>query len=443
MKSRIKKTVFITLLIGALSQTGFAQNFDKAKLDSYFNALEESNKFMGSVAVSKNREIIYTKTIGFSDVENNIKATENSKYRIGSISKSFTTVLILKAVEEKKLDLNQTIDKYFPGIKNAKKITVKHLLSHRSGIHNFTDDKDYLSWNTQPKTEKEMVEIITKGGSDFKPNRKANYSNSNFVLLTYILEKTFSKSYSELLQEYIVQPLGLTNTYVFGKINPDKNECKSYTYAGTWKVEPETHFTIPLGAGAIISTASDLTKFADALLGGKLLKSESVKIMKTIKDSYGIGLFQIPFYKSIGYGHTGGIDGFSSIFTYFADDTISYALISNGTNYDNNNISIAVLSAIYNKPYDIPEFSTYKVTSEELDKYLGVYASKEIPLKITVSKDKTILIAQATGQPEFFLDATEKDIFKFDQAGVVLEFNPIKNTMLLKQGGGKYTFTKE
>lgn len=440
----MRKTILTTILIGALSQIGFAQTIlDKAKLDNYFNALEENNKFMGSVAVSKDGEIIYKKSIGFADIEKNIKATENSKYRIGSISKSFTTVLILKAVEEKKLDLNQTIDKWFPTIKNAKKITVKFLLSHRSGIHNFTDDKDYLTWNTQPKTEKEMVEIITKGGSDFEPNSKAEYSNSNFVLLTYILQKTFKKSYSDLLQKYIVKPIGLTNTYVFGNINTNNNECKSYSFEGTWKLDSETDFTIPLGAGAIISTPIDLTKFADALFGGKLLKPESLEKMKTIKDGYGLGLFQIPFYKSIGYGHTGGIDGFSSVYSHFADENISFALTSNGTNTNNNDISIAVLSAVYNKPYEIPVFTTFNVTSDDLDKYLGVYASKQIPLKITVTKNGNTLIAQGTGQPALPLEATEKDKFKFDQAGAKFEFNPTEKTMILFQGGGQIKFTKE
>lgn len=439
----MKKTIFTTALLLILSQIGFSQNLDKTKLDNYFNTLEQNNKFMGSVAVSKNGEIIYTKSIGLADVENKVKATENSKYRIGSISKSFTTVLILKAVEQKKLDLNQTIDKWFPTIKNAKKITVKHLLSHRSGIHNFTDDKDYLTWNTQPKTEKEIIEIISKGGSDFNPDSKAEYSNSNFVLLTYILEKTFTKSYSDLLQEFIVKPIGLTNTYVFGKINPSNNECKSYSFAGSWKTETETDFTVPLGAGAIISTPSDLTKFADALFSGKLLTNESLEIMKTIKEGYGIGLFQIPFYKSVGYGHTGGIDGFSSVFSHFVDDKISYALISNGTNINNNDISIAVLSAVYDKPYEIPVFTTFKLTSEDLDKYLGVYASKQIPMKITITKDGNNLIAQGTGQPAFPLEATDKDKFKFDQAGAKFEFNPTSKTMILFQGGGQISFTKE
>ena len=440
----MKKAVLTTLIVLTLSQIGLAQtNFDKTKLDNYFNALEQNDKFMGSVAVSKNGEIIYKKSIGFADLENKIKATENSKYRIGSITKSFTTVLILKAVEEKKLNLNQTIDKWFPEIINAKDITIKHLLNHRSGIHNFTNNKDYLTWNTQPKTEKELVEIIVKGGSDFNPDSKAEYSNSNFVLLTFILEKTFSKSYSDLLQEFIVKPLGLTNTYVFGKINPLNNECKSYSFEGTWKLETETDYTVPLGAGAITSTPTDLTKFADALFNGKLLTNESLEIMKTIKEGYGIGLFQYPFYNSAGYGHNGGIDGFSSVYSHYADEKISYALVSNGSNFNDNNISIAVLSAVYNKPYEIPAFIHFSVTSEELDKYLGVYSSNQIALKITITKEGNTLIAQGTGQTAFPLEATGKDKFKFDQAGAEFEFNPNEKTMVLFQGGAQIKFTKE
>lgn len=440
----MKRAIFKLTLLLTFSQIGLAQaSFDKTKLDNYFNALEQNNKFMGSVAVSENGKIIYTKSIGFSDVENKVKASENSKYKIGSISKSFTAVLILKAVEEQKLNLNQTIDKWFPTIKNAEKITVRHLLSHRSGINNFTADKDYLTWNTQPKTEKEMVEIIAKGGSDFMPDSIAEYSNSNFVLLSYILEKTFLKSYSELLQKFIVKPIGLTNTYVFGKINTNNNECKSYSLAGSWKEESETDFTIPLGAGAIISTPTDLTKFADALFGGKLLTNESLEKMKTIIDGYGMGLFQFPFYNSVGYGHTGGIDGFSSVYTHFADENISFALTSNGTNININDISVAVLSAIYDKPYEIPVFTTFNLTSEDLDKYLGVYSSDQIALKITITKDGNTLIAQGTGQPAIPLEATDKDKFKFDLAGAKFEFYPTEKTMILFQGGGQIKFTKE
>ena len=439
----MNKVLLTSLLFLSISTVGFSKNFDKVKLDNYFKALEKNNKFMGSVAVSKNGKLIYSKSIGYADLENKIKATEKTKYRIGSITKSFTAILILKAIENKKLDINETIDKWFPTITNSKKITIKQLLTHRSGIHNFTNNVDYLQWNTQSKTEKEMIEIIKKGGSDFQPSTRAAYSNSNFVLLTFILERIFNTSYSELVQTYIVKPIRLTNTYVFGKINTANNESKSYNYLGFWKEESETNFTVPLGAGAITSTPTDLIKFANALFEGQLLTPESLKIMKTIKEGYGSGLFQVPFYSSIGFGHTGGIDGFRSVYSYFEDEKISYALTSNGTNMNNNDISIAVLSAVFNKPYQIPVYTKYALTSEELDKYLGVYATKQMPLKITVTKNKNTLIIQVTGQQAFVVQATEKDKFTLDQVGAKFKFNPAEETMILFQFGGQIKFIKE
>ncbi|WP_300662965.1 serine hydrolase domain-containing protein, partial [Fluviicola sp.] len=425
------KTYLSLLLCFFVVSAACAQKMDTQKLDLYFKSLEESGKFMGSVAISENGKIIYTKSLGFSDVEANTKTTENSKYRIGSISKTFTTVLVLKAVEEKKLDLNQTIEKFFPTIQHADKITIKYLLGHRSGIHNFTDDESYPSWLTEAKTEKEMVEIIAKGGSDFAPGMKAEYSNSNFVLLSYILEKTFNKPYAEILKIYIADPIGLTNTYLGGKIDTKNNEVKSYHFAGGWQPETETDISIPLGAGGIVSTPKDLTKFSDGLFGGKLLKKESLELMKTLKDGYGLGLFQTPFVDKIGYGHTGGIDGFSSEFIHFADKKVSFALISNGSNYNNSAIMIAMQSAFYNKPYDIPVFTSYEVKPEDLDQYAGVYSSTQIPVKITILKEGKILTAQATGQAAFPLEASAKDKFVFDQAGIVMEFNLSEKTMVL------------
>lgn len=107
----MKKLILPVFIIAISIIQGFAQQFDKAKLDAYFDKLEQNDKFMGSIAVSRNGEIIYTRSVGYTDVENKLKANENSKYRIGSISKTFTTVLVMKAVEQKKLELNQTIDK--------------------------------------------------------------------------------------------------------------------------------------------------------------------------------------------------------------------------------------------------------------------------------------------------------------------------------------------
>ena len=439
----MKNYLTAALFIGLFSSFILAQDFNQKKLDQYFNTIEEKDRFMGSVAVSQNGEIIYTKSIGYADIENGIKADKNTKYRIGSISKTFTSVLVLKAIEEGKLELDQTIGKFFPSIENAKKITIRQLLNHRSGIFNFTNDESYLTYHIEPKTEKEMIEIIAKAGSVFEPDSKAEYSNSNFVLLTFILERTFKSSYSELLSKYIAQPIGLKNTSVGAEINVKNNEAKSYGYFSSWKEEPETNMSIPLGAGCVISTPSDLVKFSEALFAGKLVNKESLELMKTMKDNYGIGLFSYPFGDKIGFGHTGGIDSFRSNFSYFSDGEISYAMTTNGTNMEINNVSIAVLSAVFNEPYAIPNFEVYEVTSEELDQYLGVYSSAEMPLEITVTKKGNSLIAQGTNQPALPLEATDQHLFKFDQAGAVFEFNPSKDEMTLKQGGGEFLFVKQ
>lgn len=438
MKNAYTNLLFCLLL----TSVGFAQNIDKEKLDKYFNTIDSNNKFMGSVVVAKKGRVIYSKTIGYADIEKNIKATENTKYRIGSISKTFTAVLIMKAVELGKIKLNQSIHRFFPTVKNAKKITVSNLLNHRSGIPNFTSKSDYLTWNTEFKSEKEMIKLIAESGSDFEPGSKAAYSNSNYVLLTYILEKTFKKNYNELLEEHILQPLELNDTYLGKKINTENNECKSYKYIGSWKEEAETDISIPLGAGGIVSSAKDLTKFIEGLFSEKIIQKEQLTMMTTLKDNYGMGLFQFPFDEKKAWGHTGGIDGFTSVLGFFPDDSISYALLSNGTNYNNNDISITVLSAIYEKPFTIPEFKYFEINSSDLDKYLGEYSSAQLPIKINITKEGKTLIAQATGQPSFSLEAIEKDKFKFEQAGIVLEFIPSDDTMILNQGGGKFSFTK-
>lgn len=435
----------ITLVATFLSSTAFGQTFNKAKMDSLFNALETNNKAMGSICISKDGKEIYRNAIGYSLINGELKtkADVNTKYRIGSVSKMFTATLIFQLIDEKKLTLNDKLDKYFPQLPNATKITVEQLLGHRSGIHNFTNDEAYGSYMEQPKSQKEMLEIIAKGGTDFEPDSKAEYSNSNYVILGFIIEKITNKPYAEVLKQKITSKVGLKNTYYGGKTSAAKNEGFSYQYINQWNTMPETDMSIPGGAGAIVSTPADLNKFIEALFGLKLISEASLTHMKTIKEGHGLGMFQFPFDAKKAYGHDGSIDGFNAMLGYFPEDKLAIAYCSNGQNYEVNNIIVAALSIYYNKDYIIPSFKTLALSEAQLDQYTGLYSSKEMPLKITVGKEGNTLTAQATGQGAFPLEATEKDIFKFDGAGITLEFNPEKKEMTLKQGPGKYLFTRE
>ena len=437
----MKKT--LAILVVLFSMPTFAQNFDKAKIDSLFHVLESKDKYMGSVAVSENGKIIYTNAIGKDDVESDKKTTVLTKYRIGSISKMFTATLVFQAIEEKKLQLDQTIESYFPTVENAAKISISNLLNHRSGIYNFTSAPEYNSYSAQPKTAKEMVAIIAKGKSVFEPDSKGDYSNSNYVLLSYILEEVYKKPYAALVQTKIVKPLDLKNTYFGGKISIANTECYSYNYTDKWNKETETDTSIPMGAGGMVSNPTDLTRFIDGLFAGKLITVASLDKMKTIQDKYGMGIFQVPFYDQIGFGHTGGIDGFRSTLSYFPESKLSIAITSNGMNYGNNDIAIAILSSYYNRKFEIPSFATIALKTEDLDSYLGIYGSATFPMDVTVTKDDTQLMAQATGQGAFPLEATSKDRFVFTAAGITIEFNSTTNQMTLIQGGIKYVLTKK
>lgn len=437
------KNLIITASFVLLSAFCVAQKLNTKKLDSLFQILEQNDKFMGSLAVSQNGNIIYENTIGFVNFEDSIKANNSTKYRIGSISKVFTATLVLRAIEENKLKLDQSLKDFYPRITNSEKITIKNLLNHSSGIHDFTRNEDYLKWNQIKQPKDSMVQRIASYTSDFTPNSESEYSNSNFVLLTYILEDVYKKPFRKLLKEKITDPLKLENTFYGGKIDSKNNEAYSYSYLGKWNKETETDMSIPQGAGAIVSTPENLNVFFMALFNENIISKSSLEQMKNIENGYGLGLFPFPYGDKLSYGHTGGVDGFRSSTSFFPEDKLAISLTSNGINYKNNDILLAVLGSFYGQGFDLPDFIKVKLTEKDLEKYLGTYSSEQIPPKIMISKEGPTLLAQATGQSAFPLEPRSKDTFVFEQAGVKIEFKTGTEEMIMKQGGKEYLFSKE
>jgi D-alanyl-D-alanine carboxypeptidase len=437
------KNLIITTLFVLLSAVCFAQKLNTKKLDSLFQILEQNDKFMGSLAVSQNGNIIYENTVGFINVEDSIKSNNTTKYRIGSITKVFTAALVLRAIEENKLKLDQSLKDFYPRITNSEKITIKNLLNHRSGIHDFTRNEDYLKWNQIKQPKDSMVQRITSYTSDFIPNSESEYSNSNFVLLTYILEDVYKKPFRKLLKEKITDPLKLENTFYSGKIDSKNNEAYSYSYLGKWNKETETDMSIPQGAGAIVSTPDDLNIFIKDLFDENIISKNSLNQMKNIENGYGLGLFRFPYGDKLSYGHTGGIDGFRSSTSFFPEDKLAISLTSNGINYKNNDILLAILGSFYGQGFDLPDFNKVELTEKDLEKYLGTYSSEQIPPKIMITKEGSTLLAQATGQSAFPLELRSKDTFVFEQAGLKIEFKTGTEEMIMKQGGKEFLFSME
>src|SRR5579883_2130902 len=400
LKICIRALALLSLFI--YSSFSFAQtSFNSGKMDSLLTVLESNNKMMGSVAISKNGQILYAKAFGFYGTKNNqqLHSTPETEYRIGSISKMFTAVMIFQLIEENKLTLEATLSKFFPQIPNADKITIEQMLNHRSGLHDITDDSSYTDWDTIAQTHEQMLKRFSEEKPDFEPGTEQHYSNTNYILLGYIIEKITHNEYADELKKRITEKIGLRHTYYGSAVNTSKNEAHSYDWTDSaWTQSSETDMSVPGGAGAIVSTPSDLTKFVEALFAGKLISEKSVEQMKPVHEQFGKGMFVIPFEKHISYGHTGGIDGFSSAVSYFPQDSIAFAVTYNGANYSGNDIVIAMLRTYFDMPYTIPSFDEKPVvlSPKQLATYEGVYSTPKMPMKITIKKDGNTLTAQGT-----------------------------------------------
>jgi D-alanyl-D-alanine carboxypeptidase len=440
------KVLFPTLLTLTLFTAGHAQTLDKAKLDEFFDRLAEKKKAMGSLTIAKDDKVVYTRAIGYTQVDATAKKplTAASRFRIASITKTYTAVMILQLVEEGKLKLTDTLDKFFPQVPNARKITLLQILSHRSGIPKVR--RDQATWKPgAPVTKEEMLALIVKGAPEFEPDTKNSYSNSGYFLLGLILEKLTGKPYDQALEERINSKIGLKDTYLAtGRIDVNKGEALTYTNTGSdwtlWKEGFETHPSIGF---QLISTPGDMAKFIQALFDLKLISQDSLNQMKTMRDDEGLGLVTFAFAGKTFYGNTGGGDNYGSWLMYQPEEKLVVAYATNAKVHPVKDIVSGVIDIYYGKPFEIPAFETIAVNPEVLDKYVGVYSSPDAPKKWTITRDGGTLFVQPGSEGAAALEATAQDEFQLFGGKVTFEFDAAKDQMILKRGGRPMAFTKE
>jgi len=354
----MKKGVTILGLTG-LILSGFSQNLNTKKLDSFLDSLEHNNQVMGNFAIAKSGKIIYTRSIGYGAITGNekVKATNQTLYRIGSVTKTFTSTMIFQLIEEGKISLSTHLDEYFSQIPNSNKITIEMLLKHRSGLYDYVNDPADQEWIKKPQSKETILEKIIKGPPNFLPDKKSAYNNSGFYLLACIIEMITGQPYNENLQKRICSKLQMTNTYSPPDNEFKSNEAHGYTLEDDkWVEVADNYFPNIVGVGDILSTTTDLIIFINALLDSKLTSKKSLDLMGgfACKNCVGMGLMKIPFYKRIGTGHKGDTFGTHTIMVKFADDSITFASCVNGTVLKPNDITIGLLSICYDEKYEIP-----------------------------------------------------------------------------------------
>lgn len=395
---------------------------------------------MGNVAIMQNGKNVYLNSFGVRDIELRDGVNKQTLYRIGSISKTFTATMIMQLIEEEKLSLDTKLSDFFPAILNSDKISVENLLTHQSGIANITETPEFLSYMYEPKTRDELLEIIGNLKSNFNPGEKSEYSNTNFILLTFIAEEIEKKSFEDIFDTRLVKKLKLKRTRFGGKIRPKNNETYSYfPNNGQWQKASESDMSIPLGAGAVVSTPGELNEFFNALFEGKLIDDYPLYEMTKTRGDFGLGIFSFPYKDKINFGHNGAIDGFSSMSFYFPNENTGFSIILNGSKININNIFITMMNIYFGYDSDLQLFKPL----DNPETYTGIYTNPHFPLEIEIFSENNFLYAQATGQSSFMLSKEKENFFSFEPADLTIEFFPEEKRLKLTQMGMVNEFTQK
>jgi CubicO group peptidase (beta-lactamase class C family) len=303
-----------------------------ARMEQVVQGYVGQKQFMGSVLVAKPAGVLLSKGYGYANLEWDVPNSPSSKFRLGSITKQFTAACILLLEERGKLKTSDLVKKYMPDAPAAwDKITIFHLLTHTSGIPNFTSFPDYGPTKTLPSPAEKTVARFRDKPLDFQPGDKWSYSNSGFVLLGYLIGKISGESYEKFVQENIFSPLGMHDSGYDSYSEIIKHRASGYTPHDSGMINASyLDMSIPGGAGGLYSTTEDLLRWERSLFGGKVLSAESLRKMTTpYKGNYGFGLFITEANGIKVIDHAGGIDGFNTFLAYYPSDQLVVVVLAN------------------------------------------------------------------------------------------------------------------
>jgi CubicO group peptidase (beta-lactamase class C family) len=427
-----KAFLFIIIFNASFFVSKAQQNDTLAqKLDEYLVSANKFYKFNGSALIAEKGKIILQKSYGYKNVATHTLNDSNSIFQIGSVTKQFTSAVILKLQEEGKLSVQDKLSKYFPGFKYADKITLENLLTHTSGIYNYTNDIDEndSAIVCNPVNKQLFLDIIFKKALDFKPGTQFSYDNSGFYLLGLIIEKVSGKSYEQNVRELIFTPLQMTHSLFDFRDSKDTNIAIGYKKLNENEqvVAQRWDSTVTYSAGGIFSTTGDMYKWAKAVAGKNILSAQSWKAALTpYLEHYGYGWFIDSLFGEKFVGHGGGLPGFISDFTYYPNNDVIIILLNNEGYYGEGltGINGALSAILFHKPYElIRTRDEIKLADTVLKKYVGEYAfDKKHHAFITLENNRLQIEAPAGGLPKSPLFAQDETNFYLKVIDARIEF---------------------
>jgi CubicO group peptidase (beta-lactamase class C family) len=396
------------------------------KVDDYIRQKMASQHISGlSLAVVLNGKILKAKGYGLANLELNVPATPQTIYQLASMTKQFTATAVMMLVEQGKIGLEDPVSNYLDGTPESwKNITIRHLLTHTSGI------KDYINEPTQSLqldvSEDEVYKATIPRPLNFQPGEHYAYSNTNYHLLGMIIHKLSGKPYGEFLQEHIFGPLGMKDTSIISLSDLIPNRASGYRWDGRQLHNGEYVAPSILGyaGGGIVSNVLDLAKWDAALYGERLLKSSSLQQMWTsgkLNDGsvtgygFGWGIGETNNHKSISHGG-GHRTGFTTVIKRFLNDRLTLVVLTNQSGASDP-ASIATGVATYFLPALLsPQPKVVNISQALLETYTGRYEIQNNQMgTVTIQNGRLLL---PNGGETFELLPTSEDTFFLTDPGV-------------------------
>ena len=361
-----------------------------------------------TVLVLKDGRTVLRKAYGLADVTANQAMTPNMTLRIGSITKQFTAVSILKLAEDGKLNISDDITTYLPDYPtHGKHITVEHLLTHTSGIVSYTGKPGFMESAGKDLTLTALIDTFKNDPLEFEPGSKFAYNNSGYILLGAIIEKVSGLSYADFVAQRIFIPLGMTQTAYEGHERAAGQRAPGYRkHEGKVLPAVALSMTLPYAAGALVSTVDDLARWDSALVAGKVISAANLSKAQTsyhlldgTSSGYGYGWMLSSLQGQPTIGHGGGIHGYLSYEVRLPRDKVYVAIL---TNTDSPTVAPEIVATraaaiAIGKPLPLPMKG--KLDAKALDKLVGIYRiDDKTQHEVRRLKDTDGLTIQATGR---------------------------------------------
>lgn len=430
----MKKLILLPLFV-LLTQLSFSQSTIQQEFDTILNTELKPNEPGGAILIAKKGEIIYKKAFGMADMELDVQVKDSMIFYIGSNTKQFTAVAILQLHERGLIALTDTLGNFFAHCPHpVSGITIAQLLSHTSGLSSNTETAEYRALDKEKITPQQLAEYYVHQSMDFSAGSKWNYNNANFYILGYLIEKLSGLPYDAYLQEHIFKPAGMKNTYVGKEEAIIKNRAHGYTNfrLGIFNATPSpSDYKLMYSSGAIQSTVDDMFLWNRALIGGKLLKKETLakayspqKLSDGSLTNYGFGWHLQELRKSPTIRHGGLVKGFAAETLYLPQEDVYVVMLLNQESRVPLVALVRILASIViEKPY---RFVANPAITTDISQYVGLYKNKANEL-INITQESNKLYFQRPGGVRYLLQVASKNNFFFERNHLWVEFQDDAN----------------